>query len=138
MHLFSRALPLQWKRSIIVPIPKSQPPTIIEQYIRPIPLTSRLSKVAESFIAKAWLLEDILIYIDPHQYGNRPGSSTSHYLIRLLHNIFENCKRPNSMSTIICNDFSKSFDRLDHNILIKKLIKLNVRPFIINWVISFF
>lgn len=56
--------------------------------------------MAESFIAK-WLLEDIYKYIDPHQYGNRPGLSTSHYLVRLLHNIFENCERPKSrpMST---------------------------------------
>ena len=33
--------------------------------------------------------------------------------------------------------FSKAFDRLDHNILIRKLFDLNVRSFIINWVISF-
>ena len=92
--------------------------------------------MAESFIAK-WLLEDISKYIDPHQYGNRPGLSTSHYLIKLLHNIFENCERPKSMSTFICTDFSKAFDLLDHNILIRKLIDLNVRPFIINWIISF-
>lgn len=33
--------------------------------------------------------------------------------------------------------FSKAFDRLYHNILIRKLFDLNVRSFIINWVISF-
>ena len=127
-------VPWQWKRSQIVPVPKSQPPSI--EQLRPIALTSRLAKIAESFMAK-WLLEDLSKYIDPHQYGNRPGISTSHYLIKLLHNIFENCERPKSMSTIVCTDFSKAFDRLDHTILIRKLIDFNVRPVLINWIISF-
>lgn len=127
-------VPWQWKRSQIVPIPKSQPPTIDQ--LRPIALTSRLSKIAESFIVK-WLLEDISKFIDPHQYGNIPGLSTTHYLIKLLHNIFENCEISKSISTIICTDFSKAFDRLDHNILIRKLIDFNVRPFVIIWIMDF-
>ena len=127
-------VPRQWKTSQVVPIPKSQPPPIRE--LRPISLTSQFAKIAESFITK-WLLEDISEYIDIHQYGNRPGLSTTHYLVRLLHCVFENCEKSKSVSTIACTDFSKAFDRLDHNILIRKLIEYNVRPCIIEWIISF-
>ena len=51
--------------------------------LRPICLTSQFAKIAESFVTK-WLLDDISNYIDPHQHGNRPGLSTSHYLIKIV------------------------------------------------------
>ena len=34
-------------------------------------------------------------------------------------------------------DFSKAFDRIDHNILIDKLSLLNVPPVLLNWFASF-
>ena len=108
-------VPWQWKRGQIIPIPKCQPPKLDQ--LRPICLTSQFAKIAESFITQ-WLLDDISKYIDPHQYGNRPGLSTSHYLIKLLHEMYKNCERSKSISTIVCTDFSKAFDRLDHNILV--------------------
>ena len=57
--------------------------------------------------------------------------------IILLHNPYENGEKSKSLSTVVCTDFTKAFDRLDHNIIIRKLIKLNVRPCIIEWIISF-
>ena len=41
------------------------------------------TKLAEGFMAK-WLLEDLESNIDPNQYGNMKGVSTSHYLVRLM------------------------------------------------------
>ena len=34
-------------------------------------------------------------------------------------------------------DFSKAFDRIDHNILIRKMIHMDIRPWIIDWIASF-
>ena len=34
-------------------------------------------------------------------------------------------------------DFSKAFDRIDHNILLMKLSNLNVPPILINWCANF-
>ena len=127
-------VPTQWKTAEICPIPKSQPPHI--NNLRPIALTSYFSKVAESFIAK-WLLEDIDKHIDTHQFGNRPGLSTTHYIIGLLHSLYKNAENSKSVSTVICTDFSKAFDRIDHNILIIKMIHMDIRPWIIDWIASF-
>ena len=81
-------VPVQWKYSQITPVPKSLPPTIDK--LRPIALTSYFAKIAESFAAK-WLLEDIEKHLDPKQFGNRPGLSTLHYLVSLLHQLFKHC-----------------------------------------------
>ena len=126
--------PRQWKYAEVVPIPKCQPATL--QNLRPIALTSYLAKIAESFIVK-WLLQDISNQIDPDQYGNRQGLSTNHYLISLIHQVLENAENPKSLSTIVITDYSKAFDRIDHNILARKLISLNVRPSLIHLILSF-
>ncbi|XP_078585796.1 uncharacterized protein LOC144867616 [Branchiostoma floridae x Branchiostoma japonicum] len=49
-------VPSQWKEAVVVPIPKSQPPTLDQ--LRPISLTSQFSKIAEYF-ALNWILNDI-------------------------------------------------------------------------------
>ena len=127
-------IPNSWKHAQIVPIPKKNTPTITD--LRPIALTSHFAKICESFIVK-WLLEDIDGKIDIHQYGNRPMVSTCHYLIKLLHQLYENADSPKSISTLVLTDLSKAFDRIDHNILIRKLIDLGVRPCVISLVVNF-
>ena len=76
-------------------------------------------------------MDDIKGEIDVNQFGNRKGHSTSHYLVKLLNNIFMRAEKPSSISRIVITDFSKAFDRVDHNIAIPKLIKMGARPAII-------
>ena len=92
--------------------------------------------MAEAFLI-GWLLDDIEDEIDVNQFGNRKGHSTSHYLVKLLNNIFMHAEKPSSISRIVITDFSKAFDRVDHNIAIPKLIKMGARPAIIPWICSF-
>ena len=127
--------PQTWNFTEIIPIPKVYPPVVSE--LRPIALTSYFAKIAESFIVK-WLLEDICDKIDINQYGNSPGISTSHYLIAMLHYLYRNADKPKHILTMILTDFSNVFDRIDHNILIRKLVWLNVRPCVISLIVDFF
>ena len=46
-------------------------------------------------------------------------------------------EKPSSISRIVITDFSKAFDRVDHNVAIPKLIKMGARPAIIPWICSF-
>ena len=46
--------------------------------------TPILAGVFESFLAR-WLREDFEPELDPKQYGNVKGISTSHYLVDMLH-----------------------------------------------------
>ena len=82
-------VPPQWKRAVVVPIPKEKPARWDK--LRPVSLTDHFAKVAEGFMAK-WLLEDIDSKIDPNQYGNRKGVSTTHYLLKLMDTLHMNAK----------------------------------------------
>ncbi|XP_072042807.1 uncharacterized protein [Amphiura filiformis] len=56
-------VPTQWKKAIVVPIPKTKPPKVDK--LRPVSLTDVLSKIGEEFVVK-WILEDIEDKIDPN------------------------------------------------------------------------
>ena len=63
----------------MVPIPKIKPANWEKD--RPVSLTDHFAKLAEGFMA--------ISNIDPNQYGNMKGVSTSHYLLRLIDNFAE-------------------------------------------------
>ena len=72
---------LSGKKAVVVPIPKTMPANW--EKLRPVSLTDHFAKLAEGFMAK-WLMEDLESNIDPNQYGNMKGVSTSHYLVNLM------------------------------------------------------
>ncbi|XP_030829278.1 uncharacterized protein LOC115919479 [Strongylocentrotus purpuratus] len=63
--------------------------------------------------------------------------STSHYLIDLLQMIHSNADKPKIITTMVTTDFSKAFDRIDHNIAVLKLLQMNVRPSAVAWIANF-
>jgi hypothetical protein len=113
---------------------KLTPPTWNQ--LRPVSLTDHFAKVAETFITD-WLMDDIEQQIDDGQFGNRKGRSTTHYLVKLLNNIHEHAEKSKSLSRVIITDFSKAFDRVDHNIAIPKLLTMGARPAVIPWICDF-
>lgn len=102
-------------------IPKTNPP--VWNQLRPVSLTDHFAKLTESFVMDL-LMGDIEPQIDDAQFGIRKGRSTSHYLVKLLNNLLKHSGNPKSVSLIIITDFSKAFDRVDHNIVIPKLLQL--------------
>eukprot|EP00918_Siedleckia_nematoides_P068960 GHVU01150341.1.p1 GENE.GHVU01150341.1~~GHVU01150341.1.p1 ORF type:complete len:234 (-),score=11.70 GHVU01150341.1:1379-2080(-) len=56
--LDSGIIPKQWKRAIVIPLPKVVPTPSMDK-LRPISLTSTLCKVCETFVTK-WMMEDML------------------------------------------------------------------------------
>ena len=127
-------VPDECKKAIVVPIPKSNPPSV--EKLRPVSLTDHFAKITEGFVAK-WVINDIEPNLDQMQFGNRKTISTSHCIINILHKVFVNSDKPKSSSTIVVTDFSKAFDRIDHTIAITKLISLGVCPCIVPWIMSF-
>ena len=73
----------QLKRSFVVPIPKVSPPSFIEDDLRPISLTSQVSKVMEGFVLKP-LTSEVAHKLDPKQFA-LPTKSTTHALVYFLH-----------------------------------------------------
>ena len=76
-------------------------------------------------------------HIDPFQFGCVKKSSTTHALVHLIHQWLAATESPKTVVRSCLIDFSKAFDRIDHNILLHKLQLLNVPPILLNWCAHF-
>ena len=83
------------------------------------------------------MIEDVGEHIDSRQFGSLKGSSTTYCLLDLIHNWLSELDNPGCYLRACFLDFSKAFDRIDHTIVIRKLIDLGVRRSIIPWICSF-
>ena len=129
-------VPTAWKEANVIPIPKIPLPVDIIKDLRPISLTSTLSKTCERFVTD-WLLEYIMEKIDKRQFGSMKNSSTTHALLSFVHHLLYESDTPKTAVRAFLLDFSKAFDLIDHNILLDKLYKMKVPLTIINWIRSF-
>ena len=128
-------IPLPLKSSIVSPIPKVTPPKKVDSDLRPISLTCTLAKIMEGFTITK-LLPQLDNKIDVRQYA-RKGHSTTDALLYLLQAIYEAIDRGNTAARIFFTDFSKGFDLIDHNILLRKLKTLDVSPVLVGWIAAF-
>lgn len=112
--------PSCWKDAEILPIPKVQSPTIIQD-LRPISLLNVLSKILEKIVF--WQLDAYFSenYILPkHQSGFRASYSTTTALLNLTDNILTAADKQKA-SVLVGLDFSKAFDTIDHDLIEAKL-----------------
>ena len=99
-----------------VPIPKSTPATNIIKHLRPISLTSVLSKISEEFVVREHLKPAVLEILDPNQFGVIPDSSTSQALVKMIHKWTKATDGNGASVRVILFDYQKAFDYVDHTI----------------------
>ena len=128
-------VPTCWKEANVIPVPKIQPLKSIQSDLRPISLTPTLGKLMESFVG-SWILGRIVDKLDDHQYGALKRRSTTHALVDMMHHWHSAVDAGQSVRTVFI-DFAKAFDHVDHNILVAKLLSLDLPDIIIRWMMSF-
>ena len=108
-----------------------------EDDLRIISLTSQFSKVFEQLVI-GWLLEYVSDKLDWGQYGGKKGSSISHYLIDFVNFILFNqdLKVPQAVVAVLI-DYSKAFNRANHNLIITILSEMGVPGWLLKIVIGF-
>ncbi len=131
----SRMFPQIWKFYTVCATPKITPCSNVED-LRPISLTSVLSKVQESYVV-GWVHEDIKGKVSEAQFGGLPGSSAVLALVRLAHNWYSAMENHGNVVRIIFLDFRKAFDLIDHNKLLQNFEKIGVRPALLAWLGSY-
>ena len=132
-----RALfPDQWKKALVIPIPKTGDPKKAENY-RPISLLPLPGKILEKLAHTqlAIYLENNNMLSD-NQFGFRRQRSTSHAISQLLNQIYTNINR-STITAAIYIDFSKAFNCVQHTTLISKLSEFNIGPDTISWISSY-
>ena len=84
-----------------------------------------------------WMIDDIRNRIAPNQFGCLKGTSTAFCLLDMMHTWLSYLDSPNKHLRLCFLHFLKAFDRISHNVLIRKLVDLGVRRCLILWIISF-
>ena len=130
-----KVFPELWKEFYLVPLPKVEPCTDLDE-IRPIALTSTISKIQESYVVD-WMYEDIEPAICKEQYGGVTRSSAVFALVQVVHKWSKALELPQRVIRIVFLDFRKAFDLIDHNVLLDNCCKMGVRPGLISWLGSY-
>jgi retron-type reverse transcriptase len=115
------------KTAKVVPIPKVPNPKSPAE-LRPISIQPVVAKLFEKclFFQLSRHLEMNHI-ICPTQYGFRSKHSTFHALINITDFIYE-CLDKNEVCMLVTLDIRKAFDRVDHEVIFRKLHSYNIDP----------
>ncbi|GFT78235.1 probable RNA-directed DNA polymerase from transposon X-element [Trichonephila clavipes] len=129
--LIKNHFPTQWKQANVVMLPKPNQDHKFSQNYRPISLLSTTAKVFERIILKRIQTHSKAIdCIPPEQCGFREGHSTLHQLIRVTNIINEGYA--NKFYTVgVFLDVKRAFDKMWHDGLTYKLIKLKFPGYLI-------
>ena len=129
-------VPPALKVQYIAPIFKKGDKTKSANY-RPVSLTSHLIKIYERVVRKqmATFLEDGNL-LSTSQHGFRKGRSCLTQLLHHYDNLLQNLLE-DKVTDVLYLDFSKAFDKVDHEILLRKLHNIGIRGKLYNWISDF-
>ena len=129
-------VPTQLKLAKVVPIHKSGKRTDVTNY-RPISLLSAFSKIYERAMhtrLESFVNTNNSLHED--QYGFRKQRSCEHALVAAKQKILHSLDKK-QIALLLLIDFSKAFDMVDHQILLKKLYHYGIRGTGLKWLESY-
>ena len=140
-HLYDLSLttsnfPAEWKKALVVPIPKTGDLTLVQNY-RPISLLPLPGKILEKLVhlQLADYLESNSLLTEV-QHGFRRNHSTIHSVAQFSN--YVNTKMDSGMPTLATYiDFKKAFDCVQHPVLLSKLSGLNLGEDVVGWIGSY-
>ena len=122
--------------AVITPIYKGGTRSLPANY-RPVSLTNHLTKLFERVLRKAIVLHlEANDLMNSTQHGFRAGRSTISQLLCYYDDILSKLEEGGEVDAIYL-DFSKAFDKVDHNILLLKVANLKIGGKILTWIESF-
>ena len=143
-HLFNLSVsksqvPIQWKSSIITPVPKVAKPKSCSDF-RPISVTPILSRLLEKILIRGFiypaLQEPSCKALFNDQFAFRPTGSCTSALIHLTHQA-ATLLQEYPYVHLISLDYSKAFDTCRHSTFSVKLSDLPIPAKIHNWLVDY-
>ena len=133
--LQSRVFPNSWKNSLLRPIPKKSNPTADD--FRPISLLPIVSKLFEKLVLSS-MKKVFLLEFGRNQHAFRPLGSSTSALIDIHDTITTFLEKPENFGVrVSCLDFSKAFDKLQHNRLVNLLKEKGFNQGFLLWLRSY-
>ena len=129
-------LPKLWKSASVIPLSKKHPPDTVENDIIPISLPPILAKVFESLVLK-WVDICVKPQIDDRQFGGMAWTCTTDVLVEMLHKWYEATYVKGNFVRVLFLDYRKAFDLINHDILIDKLVKMEISAHLVRWMAAF-
>jgi hypothetical protein len=127
--------PAAWKKGIMVPLPKTRPAKIDK--LRLITLLPVPAKILEKLILKNLTAHLERLY-GQNQHAFRKEASTTTAIIDILDTSLFHFDDPSTPITgILSLDFSKAFDKVEHNVLLQKILKLPQLQGFASWLQSY-
>ena len=129
-------IPQWYKTQIIIPLHKKGPKSKSNNY-RPISLTSHVVKIFERILRKKLVnYFEENSFFKSNQHGFRQMRSCSTQLLSHTYNILTNAIEGTETDSLYI-DFSKAFDKVDHEILLWKLSYYGVKGKYLTWIKDF-
>lgn len=134
LSLLTQTFPDAWKKSVVIPLPKKGDRFLMSN-TRPISLIhicgKILEKVVNSLVHTYTLNSNI---ISDKQYGFTKNKSTTNCINALSSDLFHSIN-DNKLTCCLFLDYSKAFDSVSHDLLIKKLARYGFED--LGWFISY-
>ena len=128
-------VPHLWKDSIIIPVPKSNPPKVLKD-LRPVALTSLVMKCFEKLV-KEEILSVVQPNLDPLQFAYRPGRGVDDATCTLMDFILLHLDDARAFVRLVFIDFSSAFNCIQPHILAGRLATHNIGSGLIAWIMDF-
>jgi Reverse transcriptase (RNA-dependent DNA polymerase) len=137
-HIFNIILscgicPAAWKCAVVTPIPKVSPPTEFKD-LRPIYVIPILSQLYEHLIVSKFLLPALPLLND--QFAFRPTGSIVAALVYVLNHITRMLEDSSYVRCLFIA-YSRAFDTINHERLIRKLLSLAMPSKVVRWIVNF-
>ena len=136
----SGEIPVIWKTSEIVPVPKKSPPKCNNDF-RPVALTSIFMKCFEKIVKKI-IIDQVKDHTDPLQFAYTTNRCVEDATLSLIDYVLKHVDKPNSADykhfvKILFVDFSSAFNTIQPHLMMQKLQNMNLNSQIILWVNNF-
>ena len=129
-------IPVELKTQTIIPLFKKGQQSLAENY-RPVSLTSHIIKLFERVVRKIIIhhIEENQL-LSENQHAFRLGRSCITQLVEHIEYILNELHKKNNVDVVYL-DFAKAFDKVDHEILLKKVEQFGIKGKILEWIRSF-
>ncbi len=134
--LATSVVPTSFKKSIIIPVPKNNKPSCLNDY-RPVALTSIVMNVFERLV-KSHISSSIPVTLDPLQFAYRPNRSTDDAIFHILHSSLTHIDSSNgNFARLLFIDYSSAFNTIVPIKLTSKLTGLGLNTSLCDWIQDF-